>query len=423
MTGPITHIIGAGMSGLSAAVSLVKTGHWVVVHESAGYAGGRCRSFQDDAMGCRIDNGNHLLLGGNRAVLAYLNDIGADNSLTGPERAEFPFLDLETAERWTVTLDAGFLPKAVFSKAGRVPGSRPLDYLKAFRLTWAGGETTVAQCLGPDSALFRRFWEPMAVAILNTAAEEGAASLLSTVIRETLFRGQAACRPLITKRGLSDSFVDPALRFLEGRGADFRLNNRLRGLNIEDGWVAGLDFGDRPAALDDGDTVVLAVLPLAAAGHQPGLEVPGEFRAIVNGHFRLERKIEGFSFLGLSGGLGQWLFVRGGVASVTVSAADDLAEEDNASIAGRLWADVALALGLGDVPLPPHRIVKEKRATFAQTPEQEKRRPGARTGLKNLFLAGDWTATGLPATIEGSIRSGRTAADMVLSLSSKDLKK
>ena len=108
---------------------------------------------------------------------------------------------------------------------------------------------------------------------------------------------------------------------------------------------------------------------------------------------------------------------------MTVSAADDLAEEDNASIAERLWADVALALGLGDIPLPPHRIVKEKRATFAQTPEQEKRRPGARTGLKNLFLAGDWTATGLPATIEGSIRSGRTAADMILSLSSKDLKK
>ena len=423
MTGPITHIIGAGMSGLSAAVSLIKTGHRVVVHESAGYAGGRCRSFQDDAMGCRIDNGNHLLLGGNRAVLAYLNDIGADNSLTGPERAEFPFLDLETAERWTVTLDPGFLPKAIFSKAGRVPGSRPLDYLKAFRLTWAGGETTVAQCLGPDNALFRRFWEPMAVAILNTAAEEGASSLLSTVMRETLFRGQAACRPLIAKRGLSDSFVDPALRFLEGRGADFCLNNRLRGLNIEDGRVAGLDFGDRPAALDDGDTVVLAVPPLAAAGLVPGLEVPREFRAIVNGHFCLERKIEGFSFLGLSGGLGQWLFVRGGVASVTVSAADDLAEENNASIAGRLWADVALALGLGDVPLPPHRIVKEKRATFAQTPEQEKRRPGARTGLKNLFLAGDWTATGLPATIEGSIRSGRTAADMVLSLNSKDLKK
>ncbi len=418
-----THIIGAGMSGLSAAVRLIKAGHGVVLHESAGHAGGRCRSFQDDAMGCRIDNGNHLLLSGNRSALAYLSDIGADNSLTGPERAEFPFLDLETAERWTVTLDAGFLPKAVFSKAGRVPGSRPLDYLKAFRLAWAGGETTVAQCLGPDNALFRRFWEPLAVAVLNTAAEEGAASLMSTVMRETLFRGESACRPLIAKRGLSDSFVDPAVRFLEGQGADFHLNNRLRGLKIEDGRVAGLDFGDGPAALDDGDTVVLALPPPVAAGLVPGLEVPGEFRAIVNGHFCLEREIEGFSFLGLSGGLGQWLFVRGGVASVTVSAADDLAEEDNALIAGRLWADVALALGLGDVPLPPHRIVKEKRATFAQTPEQEKRRPGARTGLKNLFLAGDWTATGLPATIEGSIRSGRTAADMVLSLSSKDLKK
>ena len=422
MTG-VTHIIGAGMSGLSAAVSLIKTGHGVILHESAGHAGGRCRSFQDDAMGCRIDNGNHLLLGGNRAALAYLKDIGAEDSLTGPQRAEFPFLDLKTAERWTVTLDAGFLPKAIFSKAGRVPGSRPIDYLRAFRLAWAGGEATVAQCLGPDNALFRRFWEPIAVAVLNTAAEEGAASLMSTVMRETLLRGEAACRPLIAKRGLSESFVDPAIRFLEGRGAEIGLNHRLRGLNIEDGRVAELDFGDGPVALDDGDTVVLAVPPPVAAGLVPGLGTPGEFRAIVNGHFRLDREIEGFSFLGLCGGLGQWLFVRGDVASVTVSAADDLAEEDNASIAGRLWADVVLALGFGDVPLPPHRIVKEKRATFAQTPEQEKRRPGARTGLKNLFLAGDWIATGLPATIEGSIRSGRTAAEMVLSSNSKDLKK
>ena len=117
-----------------------------------------------------------------------------------------------------------------------------------------------------------------------------------------------------------------------------------------------------------------ALNALAAAGLVPGLEVPGEFRAIVNGHFRLERKIEGFSFQGLSGGLGQWLFVRGGIASVTVSAADDLAEEGHASIAGRLWAAVALALGLGDVPLPPHRI-RDDRASVGIFNEFAFRRP------------------------------------------------
>lgn len=417
MTG-ITHIIGAGLAGLSTAVNLAKAGRGVSLHESAGHAGGRCRSFQDEAMGCSIDNGNHLLLSGNRSALAYLKDIGADNGLIGPEKADYPFLDLETGERWTVTLNAGFLPKAVFSKAGRVPGSSSLDYLKAFRIAWAGSEATVAERLGPDNVLFRRFWEPIAVAVLNTAAEEGAASLMSAVMKETLFRGQAACRPLIAKQGLSESFVDPAIRFLEDRGAKIVFNNRLKRLNIENGRVTGLDFGDGSVALDDGDTVVLAVPPPATAGLVPGLETPGEFRAIVNGHFRLGREFEGISFLGLSGGLAQWLFVRGDVASVTISAANDLAEQDSGLIAGRLWGEVAFALGLGDVPLTAHRIVKEKRATFAQTPEQEKRRPGARTELKNLFLAGDWTATGLPATIEGTIRSGRTAADMVLSFRS-----
>ena len=183
MTG-ITHIIGAGLAGLSTAVNLAKAGRGVSLHESAGHAGGRCRSFQDEAMGCSIDNGNHLLLSGNRSALAYLKDIGADNGLIGPEKADYPFLDLETGERWTVTLNAGFLPKAVFSKAGRVPGSSSLDYLKAFRIAWAGSEATVAERLGPDNVLFRRFWEPIAVAVLNTAAEEGAASLMSAVMQQ-----------------------------------------------------------------------------------------------------------------------------------------------------------------------------------------------------------------------------------------------
>ena len=114
------------------------------------------------------------------------------------------------------------------------------------------------------------------------------------------------------------------------------------------------------------------------------------------------------------GGTCQWLFVRGDIASVTVSAADALADQPSAAIAGRFWADVTRALGLGDAPLPPHRIVKEKRATFAQTPEEVARRPGTRTAWRNLCLAGDWTDTGLPATIEGAVRSGRAAADAVL---------
>ena len=186
-------------------------------------------------------------------------------------------------------------------------------------------------------------------------------------------------------------------------------------MRFESDRVAGLDFGGNPVAVAPGDCVVLAVPPAGAAALVPGIVTPGTSRAIVNGHFRLATRREDLGFLGLVGGTCQWLFVRGDIASVTVSAADALADEPSAAIAGRFWADVTRALGLGDAPLPLHRIVKEKRATFAQTPEEVARRPGTRTAWRNLCLAGDWTDTGLPATIEGAVRSGRTAADAVLS--------
>jgi hypothetical protein len=113
--------------------------------------------------------------------------------------------------------------------------------------------------------------------------------------------------------------------------------------------------------------------------------------------------------MGLVGGFAHWIFVRDDIVSITISAAREEAQLDAEEIAARCWADVQVALGIkGD--LPPFRVVKEKRATFAQDPASVAKRPGASTSLANLFLAGDWTNTGLPATIEGAIRSGRTAA-------------
>jgi len=409
-----THIVGAGLAGLSAAVQQIKSGRGVSLHEGAGHAGGRCRSFDDSAIGRRIDNGNHLLLSGNRAALAYLADIGSRDSLTGPGKAEFPFFDLASGERWTVNLGLDFLPKALLSKSNRVPGSRAADYLKSLNLLMSGEKTTVGQCLGTDNVLFKRFWEPITLAVLNTSAEEGAAGLLGAVIRETLLKGEAACHPLIAKEGLSESFIDPALGFLMERGAKVGFNKRLKNLLTEDDRVSALNFGAERLTLAPDDTVILAVPPNAAAGLVPGLQVPTEHRAIVNGHFGLEKDFGPLVFQGLLGGTAQWLFVRGSVASVTVSAADTLADGDNQAIAERLWADVSKALGFGGSKVPAHRIVKEKRATFAQTPEQNKRRPPPGTHLKNLFLAGDWTDTGLPATIEGTIRSGLNASETVL---------
>jgi predicted NAD/FAD-dependent oxidoreductase len=163
------------------------------------------------------------------------------------------------------------------------------------------------------------------------------------------------------------------------------------------------------------DAVVLAVPPPVAAELLPGLVVPDAFEAIVNLHYRLQAPPGDAGFIGLIGGLAEWVFVKPGIVSVTISAANRIVDRPADALAAEVWPEVARALALpGSMPMPQWRVVKEKRATFAATPAQNRRRPPARTGLRNLALAGDWTATGLPATIEGAIRSGRTAADIIL---------
>ena len=408
------HVVGMGLAGLAAAVELAASGRAVTLYEQAGHAGGRCRSFFDDSLGHFIDNGNHLVLSGNRSLHAFLRRIGATDRLSGPARAAFPFFDLETGERWTLRPGSGKVPWWIFVPSRRVPGTRVRDYFASLRLARAHGQSTVTECVGAQGALYRRFWQPLTVAVLNTQAEEAAARLLWPVLRETFGRGEAACRPRIASRGLGDCFIDPALAYLRERGADIRFHARLREIEISDGRVCRLVFASGSVPVDAEEAVVLAVPPAAAAMLLPGLVTPQESRAIVNAHFRVARRFANPTFMGVIGGISQWVFVRDQIVSVTISAANGLAEEANDSIAARLWPEVRPALELSEPHIPAWRIIKEKRATFAQTPAELARRPGFRTCIANLVLAGDWTDTGLPATLEGSVRSGHMAATSLL---------
>lgn len=408
------HVVGAGLAGLSAAVGLAKAGRDVCLYEAAGHAGGRCRSYFDKTLDRKIDNGNHLLLSGNSSVQAYLSDIGATDRLAGPSAAEYPFYELDSGLSWTLRLSSGKIPWWIFSKRWRVPGTWPGDYLQALRLALAGPDATVEQCLNSNSVLYRRFWEPMAVAVLNTKASEGAAALLWTMVRETFGRGEAACRPRIARKCLEDTFVDPALKFLQENGCSVRFNQRLRSVGLNLDRAETLDFGKKQIQLDSDDRVILALPPLNAASLIPGLNAPLESRAIVNAHFLLPECAPEIRIIGLIGGTSQWLFVRGDIASVTVSAADDLIDHAPKAIAGFLWPEVRSVLGISNQALPKYRIVKEKRATFAQTPASIRLRPSTRTAWQNIFLAGDWTDIKLPASIEGALRSGRKAADYSL---------
>jgi len=410
------HIIGAGISGLSAAVRLANANYKVHVHEATQQAGGRCRSYFDAATNLTIDNGNHLLLSGNRHALAYARSIGTDAGLVGPKLAQFPFVDLSTGQRWLLDLGDSRLPLWVLDESRRVPDTGLADYLGLMPLIWSGKDRLVKDAIRCDGTLYRRLVQPLLLAALNLDPPEGSAGLAGAVVRETLLAGGQACRPLIARDGLSAVLVEPAIKLLQDKGASVRFSHELREFATSKGRVTELNFGDDSIAIAPGDAVVVAVPPRSAASLLPGLKTPTKFRAIVNAHFRFDPPRDAPPILGVVGGLVEWLFAFAQRLSVTISNGDRLVDMPREELAQAIWRDVCKAGSVAG-ELPPWQIVRERRATFEATPEQNALRPGAATGLKNLFLAGDWTDTGLPATIEGSVRSGDRAADHVLAMS------
>lgn len=407
------HVVGAGMAGLACAVRLAEAGHTVVLYDAAPQAGGRARSWHDEGLGRRIDNGSHLLFSANRAALDYLRTIGGLDEIADPGAAAFPFVDLENGRRWTVRMNRGRIPWWLLNPRARVPGLRLRDLGDFRQLARAGREMVVTDCVDRTAPLYRNFWEPLTLAVLNTPPQEASARLLWRMLAESMVRGGRFCRPLIARESLAAALVDPALAYIRERGGTVCFGHRVRAIEVSGNSASRIDFVQGWEPLTPDDRLVMALPAPNARALLPDLAVPEGHHAIVNAHFAVEP--DGAAdpaprLVGLLGGLGHWLFARPNLVSVTVSAADGLADRPAELLLPQLWAEAAQALDLPPAPVPPARLIREKRATHAQTPANAARRPGPRTVLGNVLLAGDWTDTGLPATIEGAIRSGECAA-------------
>ena len=412
----LVHVVGAGLAGLAAAVQLQRRGAQVVLHEAAGQAGGRCRSYYDPKLGATIDSGNHMVLSGNVATLNYTRAIGAADELVGPSLPEYPFIDLATRARWTVRMSPGRLPWWIFEPNARVPNTGPDDYLALVPLLFARPGRSVAQTMRCNGPLWDRLLRPLFHAMLNVEPREASAELTGAIVREALIAGGLACRPLVARNGLGSAFVDPALRLLQHGGAAIRLGSRLNEVVFaaDNRRVQALIFADEAIAVEANHAVILAVSPEIAQTLVPGLRAPTRFAATVNVHFAVEPPFGLPPVTGLLNATAEWLFAFDGRLSVTVNGAERLLDTPHETLAATIWAEVAQAANLPATPMPAWQVVMEKRATFAALPDQETLRPGTRTRWTNLLLAGDWTATGLPATIEGAIRSGQKAADTLL---------
>jgi hypothetical protein len=277
----------------------------------------------------------------------------------------------------------------------------------------------VAEAVRDRGPMWRTFWEPMATAVLNMAPEQGSAALLRAALMRSFFRGAGACRPVLAPEGLGAALIDPALERLEERGVELCLRSPLAGLDPGEGRAEALAFGDGTVLrLGPEDAVVLALPPAALAAALPDLPAPRPGPAILNAHFRVPAGLAAGAppLLGLLGAHAQWVFRRGDVLSVTISAAEGspvwAMPRDGALTL--LWSEVARALDLGAAVPLAQRLLRERAATFDQSPEGAALRPATRTGLRNVVLAGDHVRTGLPATLEGAVVSGHRAAKAIL---------
>ncbi|MGA9036287.1 MAG: hydroxysqualene dehydroxylase HpnE [Pseudolabrys sp.] len=406
------HIIGGGLAGLAAAERLCQSRRTIVIHEATAQAGGRCRSYYDQSTGMVIDNGTHLLLSGNHAALSFTEAIGSRPGLRGPDEAQFPFIDIASGEQWTLRFGDSRFPWWVFDKDRRVPQTAVVDYLSLARLVWTSADKPIGKLMNCDGPIYDRLLEPLLLAALNITPREGSAKLAGAVIRESLALGGQACRPLLAREGLGSVFVEPAIVHLRERGVAIVFEDELIEPLFGKGRVSRLKFARQTVDLGVNDAVILAVPPYVATNLVPGLIAPSSFRGIVNAHFRIDPPAHLPPMLGVLNGTCEWIFPLSGRISATISDAGRLFDMQRTELAQTMWNDIAKVAGLPST-LPPWQIVRERRATFAATPEENARRPTAETSWENLFLAGDWTQTGLPATIEGAIRSGYRAADLV----------
>lgn len=406
MTARRTHIVGAGIAGLSAALAVTADGGEAVVYDAAPQAGGRCRTLHPTD-GFTHDNGTHVLFSANAHALGLLKAIGVRDRWFEPEPKVLPLYDGRTGEWRRV----GLSPWSWLFPSRRPHGLTPADLARILHLVFAAEDCPVASIIG-DRPIMHSLIEPLTVAVLNTPASHASSQRLACALRQLIMPG--AGRLLVARNGLSEDLIEPAIATLEAGGTSVFTGQRLRMLLTRHERVIGLALTDRTVMLGADDCVILALPPYEVQRLLPTLPVPTSFEPILNVHYRM-KGLTAPRFFGFTGLLAQWALIRPTHVSVTVSAADAVVDRNATDVAAVIWREIAPALrSLGlDAMIerqPESRVVKEKRATIRQAAEalpQPPLRP-----LANLALAGDWLGS-LPATIESAVMAGEHAAHLL----------
>ena len=428
-------IIGGGFSGLAAGVELSERRYVVTLLERRNHLGGRAYSFTDAKTGDTVDNGQHLFMGCYTNTIDFLKRIGCLNKLKFQERAQVDFLD---AEKGFDRFDCPPLPAPLHVLGGlfRLKGLTLGDKLRALNLRRilksklnGNGSLTVTELLKKlhqSKRINERFWHPLVVATLNESPDVASAKMLVKVLQEAFGAGREASAIGISSVGLSDLYVEGASQFITERGGEITTLTSVTRLVIEGDKVVALELknGERLQA-----DYFISAIPPSALLQLLDVEIREKYfryleklkaAPIVSINLWFDKPFIDRQFVGLIGTQIQWLFNKDKISAsskntnhltLIISAAHDYVDWTKEEL-------VELALNELHYLLPQSReasllhstIVKEREATISHTIESDSLRPAAQTPINNLILAGDWTDTGLPATIESAVLSGYTAA-------------
>ncbi|NGZ29518.1 MAG: NAD(P)-binding protein [Magnetococcales bacterium] len=420
-------ILGGGVAGMAAAVAAIGRGLRPLLLESSRQLGGRARSFYAPALGEEVDNGPHLLVGACHHTLDLLTTIGSRHLVKSANRVQYTF--------WNSSLGWHQLscpdwpaPWHVLAGLWQFPGLNWQDRLVALRI---GGDClllpaslaqqSVTQWLfsrGQTQALFQRFWSPLCLAILNEPPGSANARLFARVLADAFFKDRGGAIPLTITCPLSDLFARPCENYILAHGGEIQYGRRVTDLTGDDSQL--LTIGTNQGSIHQ-PPPTLCALPMTTVGRllpawreEEGWDVLNH-APIVSVHLHYEQPTSlPAPLVGVPEMVSQWLLQRpsrqpGTALSAVLSGAYREVHWSEEKLVTTVHQDVGKILPqLANTPPRGHLVIKEHRATLAAWPGVDDHRPQATTRWKNFALAGDWSRTGLPATLEGAVQSGRS---------------